>query len=641
VRDHRGTAYRVAGMCGICGLVAPSGAGAPDRAAVDAMLDAIRHRGPDDGASTPLGRCVLGHRRLRVIDLETGYQPVTDESGELVAVFNGEVYNFPALREELAAAGHEIRGTGDTPIVPHLYEEHGERFVERLHGMFALALWDGRTEKLLLARDRVGKKPLLWTRLDDGTLAFASELKALTRLAGLPRELDLAALDAYLSLQYVPGPGTALRGIHKLPPGHRLSYRLADGTWSIHRYWQLHFRSPPLDSARDYEREFEDRFLAAVRSHLITSDVPVGILLSGGLDSSAVAAASVELGITGLHTFSVGFRDGGKFSELAYARQVAQHIGARHHEIAIGEREFIDFLDDFVWYMDEPQADLASVPLHYVSQLARQNVKVVLSGEGADEILAGYELDRFAAHTDRRRRAIGWMPRVAFGVAARFFDGQRADILNMMSREGWSAYVKAWAVEGETHWSDDEKRRLWRGAAPARPTGALIRSWYDAATSPLPTDRVQQVLCGDWLVEDLLMKADKMTMANSIELRVPFLDRSLIEWAQTLPLRWKVGDRKNGYATKSVLRSYAAKRLPREIIDRPKQGFPVPAYVWLRDTLAEWAQDRLRQSNRTLRHWIDTSEVAPIFGAARNGDIKAAHKIWVLIVLDAWARRWL
>ena len=209
-------------MCGICGLVAPSGAGAPDRAAVEAMLDALRHRGPDDGASTPLGPCVLGHRRLRVVDLETGEQPVADESGELVAVFNGEIYNFQALREELAAKGHRVRGTGDTPIIPHLYEEHGERFVERLHGMFALALWDGRRQRLVLARDRVGKKPLLWTRLADGTLAFASELKALTRLPGVSRELDLAALDAFLALQYVPGPDTALRGVHRLPPGHLL-----------------------------------------------------------------------------------------------------------------------------------------------------------------------------------------------------------------------------------------------------------------------------------------------------------------------------------------------------------------------------------------------------------------------------------
>src|SRR5918994_3309360 len=377
-------------MCGICGLVAPRDAAAPDRAAVDAMLDALRHRGPDDGASTPLGRCVLGHRRLRVIDLETGEQPVTDETGEVVAVFNGELYNFQALREELAAGGHQVPGTGDTPVIPHLYEEHGERFVERLHGMFALALWDGRRQKLVLARDRVGKKPLLWTRLADGTLAFASELKALALLPGVARKLDLAALDAFLALQYVPGPGTALRGVHKLPPGHVLVWER--GTVTVERYWELE----PVQAERSDEEWLElvrETVTAAVRRRLI-ADVPLGALLSGGIDSSVVVALMAEASSEPVRTFTIGFPDE-RYDERAYARAVAERYGTRHEELEV-ELDAEAVLPRLAWAFDEPLGDEAALPTLLISELAREHVTVALVGDGGDESFAGYE--RYVAH---------------------------------------------------------------------------------------------------------------------------------------------------------------------------------------------------------------------------------------------------
>jgi asparagine synthase (glutamine-hydrolysing) len=626
-------------MCGIAGMfgAVTARAGAEIVARMNAT---ITHRGPDDSGAWAADGAAVAMRRLSIIDLAGGHQPMTTDDG-VVIVFNGEIYNYLALREELQRAGYRFRTASDTEVVLNLYHQAGISGLDRLEGMYGICIVDTRRGEAHLVRDRVGIKPLYYAAR-QGRFYFASEIKAI--LAGMPArpEPNPEAVYHYLSLRYVPGPDTIWSGVHKLQPGHRLTYRLADGTWTIHRYWQFAFASEPLEPGRDYEREFGNLYLGAVRSHLVTSDVPVGILLSGGLDSSAVAAATVELGVRGLHTFSVAFEDGGEYNETPFARQVAAHIGANHHEVVIGQREFLDFLDDFVWHADEPLADLASIPLHYVSRLAREHVKVVLSGEGADEILAGYQTEKLAQVADRRQRLLGWVPRWAFRVGSWGFSGQRSETLRSMASDGWAGFVKAWSSSAEAiHWTDEDKRRLWRNGAPRAATRDLIRSWYDRAASPSPVDKMQQVDCHDWLVEDLLMKADKMTMANSLELRVPFLDHSLIEWAQKLPLRWKVGDRAHGYASKCILRSYARKRLPRSIVERPKRGFPVPAYQWLRGGLGQWAQDQLKRSNGTLGHWIDTSVLAPTVAAARRGDAAAARNVWVLIVLDTWARRWL
>ena len=623
-------------MCGIVGVLRAGTA--QSGAQIAARMNAtITHRGPDDFGSWATDGVAVAMRRLSIIDVTGGHQPMLTDDG-VVIVFNGEIYNYRGLREELQRAGYIFRTTSDTEVVLNLYHFAGVAGLERLKGMYGICIVDTRSGNVHLIRDRVGIKPLYYGT-EQGRFFFASEIKAiLAGMSGKP-ELNSDAISHYLTLRYVPSPDTVWMGIHKLQPGHRLTYHLADGSWCIHRYWQFHFASEPLDPERDYEQEFEQRFLGAVESHLLTSDVPVGILLSGGLDSSAVAAAAVELGVRGLSTFSVAFKDGGQFSELPFARQVARHIGADHHEVVIDEREFINFLDDFVWHIDEPMADLASIPLHYVSHLARQHVKVVLSGEGADEVLAGYNFEKFAELADRRERAISWIPRAAFRLGSWCTRGQRARTLRTMAEEGWSGYVKAWAVQ-DAIWSDNEKRKFWCNGTPAV-TRDILLSQFDTLSSPKPVNQSQQFSCGDWLVEDLLMKADKMTMANSIELRVPFLDHSIVDWAQSLPLRWKVGDRASGYVSKCVLRSYARKHLPREIIDRPKQGFPVPAYLWLQGKLGQWANDRLMQSDARLGRWIQMSEVGPTLAAARGGDIQSAHKIWVLIVLDAWARRWL
>src|SRR5438132_14213327 len=334
-------------VCGIAGLYSP--AGPPNPELVDAMRAALVHRGPDEGSTDAFGRCVLGHQRLKVLDLDTGFQPVSNEAGDVVAVFNGEAYNFLSLRDQLG--GHEVRGTGDTPVLPHLYEEDGPRFVERLEGMFALALWDAGRERLVLARDRLGKKPLLWTRLPDGTFAFASELKALLRLPGLPREVDLDAVDSYLALQYVPSDATALRGVRKVPPGHVLVVE-SNGE-RLERYWAP---EPAEPSSRDEEwlERVRSAVGEAVRKRLV-ADVPLGVLLSGGIDSSVVVALMAEASAQPVRTFTVGFADA-RYDERPYARAVAERYGTVHEELTI-EEDVASTLPRLAAANDEPLGD--------------------------------------------------------------------------------------------------------------------------------------------------------------------------------------------------------------------------------------------------------------------------------------------
>ncbi len=618
-------------MCGICGLFAPPSAAAPDRAAVDTMLDAIRHRGPDDGASTPLGRCVLGHRRLRVIDLETGEQPVTDESGEIVAVFNGEIYNFQALREELAAKGHQVSGTGDTPIIPHLYEEHGERFVERLHGMFALALWDGRRQRLVLARDRVGKKPLLWTRLGDGTLAFASELKALMKLPGVPRELDLAALDAYLALQYVPGPGTALRGVHKLPPGHVLVAD-ADGE-RIERYWE-----PKPAELRLSEDEWLDRVRGTVREAVrkrLVADVPLGALLSGGIDSSIVVSQMAQLQSEAVRTFSVGFSDA-RYDEREYARLVARRYGTVHEEVLL-EPDAAELLPRLAAAYDEPLGDSSALPTYLVSEVARRAVTVALVGDGGDEAFAGYERYRAYALAGRLERVVpaGVLRTGARSLralpsgrrelrapavrAARFLDAAAA-----APAERYGRLMEIFPpVLREALWTDESLAHIGRPATAAELLGA----------PPAPGITGLQLLdVTTYLPGDLLYKADIASMACSLELRAPFLDHEVLELGLGLPDSLKV----RGARGKVALRRAFAADLPPEILKLGKRGFGVPVARWFRTDLRDLAGDLLLGERASSRGLFRREAVETLLSDHVAGRADHAARLWSLVMLELW-----
>ncbi len=567
------------------------------------MNATLVHRGPDEGSVDTFGRCVLGHRRLQVIDLATGSQPVTNERGDVVAVFNGELYTFAELRAELAAKGHDVRGTGDTPVIPHLYEEHGPDFVERLSGMFAVAVWDASRERLLLARDRVGKKPLLWTRLSDGTLAFASELKALLAL-GIRREIDPAAIDEFLALQYIRAPRTALRGVHKLPPAH---YLVAEnGNEHLERYWQLE----PRDSAS--VDEVREAVLGAVRRRLV-ADVPLGALLSGGLDSSVVVAAMAQASAAPVRTFTVGFGEP-RYDERPYARAVAQRYGTEHTELVV-EPNVPETLERLVETFDEPLGDEAALPTFLISEVARQHVTVALTGDGGDEAFAGYE--RYRAH------------RLAGRLHGAPGLGASGSALRRLSREPRSTANRAGRFLQAAAASPAERYSRLMEVFPLALRRELLGEAHEVRLEP-PRSGVAGLQLLDvetYLPGDLLLKADLASMAHSLELRSPLLDHEVLELGVSLP---------ESLAGKQALRQAFAADLPAEVLTRRKTGFGVPISSWFRNELREPAADLLL-ADRSL---VSRATVKRLLDEHVSGRVDHGHRLWCLVVLELWQRRW-
>lgn len=626
-------------MCGIVGIAAARGS-EKITSMLDSMAAAIFHRGPDAGGCWATENFGFAMRRLSIIDLSGGQQPMWTHDGVGI-VFNGEVYNYKQLRSQLLANRYQFDTHSDTEVVLKAFHQSGISSIYNLNGMFSFCIYDGRSNSFFLVRDRVGIKPLYYGTI-DGVFYFASELKAI--LAVLPKRprLNEQAVIDFLTFRYVPGPQTIWEGIYKLPPGSYLQYDLSRGSVDIREYWRWRVLGGQKDGAGGEVARFADLFRESVDLQMVAADVPVGVLLSGGLDSSAVAVTALESGHKDFHTFSVGFRDGGNFSELAYAKTVANHIKSQHHEITIGQKEFLDFLPELVWWTDEPLADLASVPLYYVARLARQYVKVVMSGEGSDEVLAGYDFEKQAARVDKIRKLLRCLPlSVVRRMAVLPFTRWKNFFSSLSS--GLPNYYKSQTLHMPRYWRDDEKKNLCLSLKDGwRASDALIASWYLEAKSLHPIEQSLEVQAGSWLVEDLLMKADKMTMANSLELRVPFLDHRLVEFANSLPLQWKVGSASDGYSSKRILRLYSENRLPKIIINRPKQGFPVPAYVWLqKNNYSGWADDFLAGKKTKLANLFDISIVKKTFDLARGGDILAAHKIWSCIILELWMRKWL
>jgi len=606
-------------VCGICGLLAPTGA--PDATLVERMNAALLHRGPDEGSVDAFGRCVLGNRRLQVIDLVTGSQPVANEHGDVVAVFNGELYNFRQLRDDLA--GHDVRGSGDTPVIPHLYEELGPGFVSRLEGMFALALWDATRERLVLARDRAGKKPLLWTRLPDGSIAFASELKALLTLPGVSHEVDPAALDAYLALQYVPS-GTALRGVEKLPPGHVLVVE-GGSEPRIEPYWSLEPRREELSEAEWLER-VRETVGAAVRSRLI-SDVPLGALLSGGIDSSIVVAEMAKAEGR-VRTFTVGFGDE-RYDERLYARAVAERYGTEHEEIVV-EPDVTNLLPRLARAFDEPLGDEAALPQLVVSGLARQHVTVALTGDGGDEAFAGYE----------RYAAVGLAGRVAVpgaGGAARMLRwAGRREPRSRANRAG--RLFELGALPAESRYARvmevfpaSLRAELWEPGfvAQAVPTTELLGSPPEAGIAGL-----QRLDVATYLPGDLLLKADIASMAHSLEVRSPLLDHTVLELGVSLPDSLKV----DGLRGKVALRRAFADALPPEVAKRGKTGFGVPIARWFREELRTLATDVLLGETARARGQMRPGVVAQLLDEHVSGRADHAHRLWCLLMLELWQR---
>lgn len=631
-------------MCGIAGFYNAELTEPQRRASLEAMLDSIQHRGPDDSGTYLDDRLSFGMRRLSIIDLAGGHQPISTPDDSQHIVFNGEIYNYQQIRPDLEQAGVPFRTNSDTEVILHLLANEGLEGIHRLNGMFAFAIWDRQRGRLTLARDRMGVKPLYYY-WNGKTLVFASEIKAILASGLVDRKVNPQAIWDYLTLRYVPQPETIWQGIQKLPPGHTLQIDAQSGGPVIRRWWDIPYSDTAVPgSAEDYVAQFEELFLDAVRLRLI-ADVPVGILLSGGLDSSAVAAAIGEVHNARLSSFSVAFKDSPGTDELPYARQAAQQVGTDHNEIVIGQQEFMDFLPRMLIFTDEPLADLASVPLYYVSWLARQKVKVVLSGEGADEILGGYDFDRQAARWDavRRFQILPGAVRGIIGAAGgRVLPGQYKRRLQqaMIPIE---RLHKDYPLSMTSIFSRSQKEALWCGPeVEDLDTGRLLRAEMQRVNSGEPLHQALFGYCQSWLVEDLLMKADKMTMANSLELRVPFLDYRLVEWAAKAAPEVKVRRENGKYVSKWVLRQFAQKRLPEDILTRPKQGFPVPVYEWLTGPLAGWAKETLG-SGALVHGYLEAGRVQKLAEQAttEGSALTDRRKLWNLLVLEIWLQEWM
>ena len=617
-------------MCGIAGLVAFDGR-TVDAAVVRSMCDAIRHRGPDDEGVVvwPLpGRqgtgpsAGLGNRRLSIVDVQGGHQPIANETGDIWTVLNGEIYNFAALREQLINLGHRFATRSDTEVVVHAYEQYGEAFAEHLDGMFALAIWDGPNGRLLLARDRFGKKPLCYCTTGD-QLAFASELQALRKAPGVPHDIDRDALGDYLAYMSVPAPKTIYRAVRKVPPAHVL---VADRAGvRLRRYWSLEYLPKRAISEADAADRVRELLTEAVRKRLM-SEVPLGAFLSGGLDSSAVVALMASLSDRPVKTFSIGFEDE-PYNELPHARRVAQAFGCEHHEFIV-RPDAVDVLPALVRHFGEPFADSSAIPTAYLAKMTRQHVTVALSGDGGDEVFGGYgrhlgnrlaEVWNASAPTRAMARAVARRP-----IGAR---ASRVERFLRSAARSRAARYRAWAGVFSPE--------AIAGLAPDASRGEAMveRCFADVAS----LDGIDAFLAVDtrfYLPTDLLAKMDIATMMHSLEARSPFLDTALVEFAATLPSAYKV----RRLTTKHILKTAMAGCLPESTRARAKRGFAVPIGAWFRGALREFLGDHLRAARIADAGLVEQRAVSALIDEHAAGTADRAHELWTLLMLELWYR---
>jgi asparagine synthase (glutamine-hydrolysing) len=620
-------------MCGVAGEVRPGGGNA---VLVSQMCERLVHRGPDEHGQGTDGNAALGMRRLAVIGLGDGQQPIANEDGSVHVVYNGEIYNYRELRTQLTARGHRFRTSTDTEVLVHLYEEHGDDLVHHLRGMFAFALWDRPRGRLLLARDRVGKKPLLYRRLDDGGLRFASELKALLAAPDQPRTPDMRAIEAYLRYGYVPAPLSALQGVSKLSPGSLLVHQA--GTSTVRRWWRLDY-TPRTDLSRGEAVERTRELVREATRIRLVSERPLGAFLSGGIDSSIVVAAMAEAVSGPVRTFSIGFEDP-RYDERAYARAVSRHFGTQHEELVV-RPDAVALLRELPEHYDEPFGDSSAVPSLEVAKMTRRHVTVALNGDGGDESFGGYT--RYAAMVAADR--LGPVRRLG-PVAGRLLAAaplRSGDVKHPLVR----ARRAAGLLGGETvdryrrlmASFDDEQRARLTGPALSEATLApldVVADAYHLSSAPDLVARLLDVDVQTYLPGDLLVKVDIATMAHSLEARSPLLDHVLMEFAASLPSAWKV----RGTRTKVLLKDAARGWLPDEVLDRPKMGFGVPIGRWLREDLHGPVRDLLLDRTALDRGWCRPEAVEQLL-AEHDAGADHAPRLWSLLQLELWARRWL
>ena len=623
-------------MCGICGIVYGDRERAVDRATLEAMTRLMAHRGPDGEGLRIDGPVGLGHRRLSVIDIEAGVQPMSNEDGSLWLVYNGEIYNFQELAAGLAARGHRFRTRCDTQVIIHLYEELGVGCLDMLRGMFSFALWDGRKRRLFCARDRLGVKPFFY-RHAKGDFIFASGPEAILRHPGVERVVDLEALDLYLTYQYVPAPHSIFEGMRKLPPAHYLL--LEEGRVAVERYWDVN-PERPLEIGYGEARDRLGELLAEATRLRLVSDVPLGAFLSGGIDSSIVVALMSREGGGRVKTFSIGFEDE-RYDELPYARMVAQRYGTDHHEFVV-KPDAVGLLPKLVRHYGEPFADSSALPTYHVAEMSRRHVTVALNGDAGDELFAGY--DRYRAFSLAHR--LGMFPgaKPLGGLVARLLArAPRDSALHRARRfseslglDGPARYLSYVAYFGQ-----EERARLYapRMRELSRRLDALgyIRRLYEACRMD---DETARLLCTDihsYLPGDLLVKVDIATMAVSLEARSPFLDHRVVEFAAALPMRWKL----RGGEGKRILKETFADLLPPEILRRGKQGFGVPISRWFRRELREYLREVLLDPSSLARGYFDPARVRGLVDDHQRGRREHAYRLWALLALELWHRQFI
>jgi len=623
-------------MCGVCGVVDLKNSPPLREDQLDAMCKTIEHRGPDGTRTMIRDSVAFGHTRLSVIDTETGWQPIANEDDSIFVILNGEIYNFQSLRKELSDKGHVFRTNSDTEVVVHLYEDEGLDFVERLDGMFALAIWDEPNNKLVIARDRIGKKPLYYSE-NGGRFSFASEMKALTS-SGVEREVDPLALASYLTYGYVPEPLVIFKGISKLPPAHLLVFD-ESGT-KVQRYWELNSKADSSITVEDAVAETRRLTDEAVSSRLV-SDVPLGFFLSGGLDSSVVVGAAAQASSSKLRTFSIGFEEE-SFSELEYARTIANRFDTEHEEFVVTS-DLVGDLESIIRFADEPFADSSMVPMYYLSRQTRQHVTVALSGDGGDEVFGGYDRYIGLQLAEKYHKVPGFVRKGMIGPLAGLIPESLGKSSNLRRIKrltypatdtteqwymGWmqqfrtDSHIKVFtpsftsAIAGEGGWNDHMSAAFAEAASSSSTKSA---QWVDATT---------------YLPGDLMVKADRMSMAHGLEVRSPLLDHHLMEFASTIPGEYSI----SGRSGKQILKRAYADLIPSEILNRKKAGFTVPVGEWINGALRDLTRELLLCPGAEVQKVIRPEFIKMMIDEHAARKQSHAVRLWNLICLETWTK---
>ncbi len=624
-------------MCGIAGFISTTDDRREERAAkLDAMCRVITHRGPDEQGTAISGRAAMGMRRLSIIDLATGQQPIYNADDTKLIVFNGEIYNYRELKKDLESRGHRFRTNSDTETIIHAYDEYGEDCVQLLRGMFAFAIWDSRGQSLFLARDRVGKKPLFYTVTASGEFVFGSEMKVLLAHGGIPREIDHGALDAYLTFGYVPEELCIFKGVHKLEPGHFLIYK--NGEIRTEKYWDFDYSQPTLHEPEDeIAVDLLEKLREAVEVRLI-SEVPLGAFLSGGVDSSAIVGLMSQIMDQPVKTFSIGFNED-SFNELKYARVAAEHFQTDHHEFIVTP-DIVDVVDDLVWHFDEPFADSSALPTYMVSKLAREHVTVILSGDGGDELFAGYT--RYVI--ERKRSGLDRLP---LGVRKNLIRPLSEALPHSTPGKNYLFNISLDAagryIDSISHFNGPRKRKLYSEGARNKMNGsfALGENLYRRiAASAASDDQIDNLLYLDsktYLPGDILTKVDRMSMASSLEARSPLLDHKLIEYVTRIPSHLKLKGNETKYIFKKALEGF----VPHEILHREKQGFGVPINEWINLQLKERIRADLSDRRTLERGYFDAKYIDLLLDEHARGRRDHSYPLWTLWMLELWHRKYI